>query len=108
MKHARFQSQLEDPLTHSGREHRQKDEDQIYLCRSGVRPNPEPQPLTVSTSPLTVSIAEACKILGIGRTSLYSLISARQLRVRKIGRRTVIELSELQRFVAELPGANTS
>ena len=54
-------------------------------------------------TPFTVSIAEATKIVGIGRTSLYAAISKRKLKVKKSGRRTLIEMAELQKFVDELP-----
>lgn len=52
-----------------------------------------------------VSIAEAASMSGVGRTRLYSAISAGDLRARKFGRRTIILLSDLQAFLASLPSA---
>ena len=39
-------------------------------------------------TPLAVPIPEACRLIGVGRTTLYRLIESRQINPRKIGRRT--------------------
>ena len=52
------------------------------------------------------SIIDAARSLGIGRSTIYELIGARELRTFKIGNRTLIAESELQRFVAERMGAS--
>ena len=56
--------------------------------------------------PLIVSIAEAARLLSIGRSQVYRAISAGQLRTHKSGRRNLIETAELRRFVNELPPNN--
>jgi excisionase family DNA binding protein len=56
------------------------------------------------TSPIANSVTDACRRLGVGRTTLYELIAARELRTFKIGQRTLIPESELQRFVARSMG----
>jgi hypothetical protein len=48
------------------------------------------------TEPISVSIADAAKITGVGRSSLYAEIKARRLIIRKIGRRTVIAVADLR------------
>jgi excisionase family DNA binding protein len=53
----------------------------------------------------TRSIAEALTLLGISRPTLYKMIAARKLRVFKIGRRTLVPESELQRIVSQDMGA---
>ncbi|MDG2526576.1 helix-turn-helix domain-containing protein [Stenotrophomonas sp. HITSZ_GD] len=50
------------------------------------------------------SISDAAKSIGIGRSTLYELISANAIRAFKVGKRTLIAESELQRFVAERTG----
>jgi len=50
-----------------------------------------------------VSIAEASAISGVGRTRLYAEIAKGNLRVRKLGRRSLILLSDLKAFLASLP-----
>jgi excisionase family DNA binding protein len=58
--------------------------------------------------PFAVSIVEAVKITGIGRSSLYSAIAAGMLKTRKAGRRTLIEVSELRRYIESLPVSGRS
>ena len=53
--------------------------------------------------PLTISVAEAVRMVGLGRTSLYAAIATGKLNTRKAGRRTLIEVAELKRFVSTLP-----
>lgn len=54
--------------------------------------------------PIANTIVEAAKRLGVGRTTIYELIAARQLRAFKLGTRTLIPESELRRFVEERMG----
>jgi excisionase family DNA binding protein len=54
-------------------------------------------------SSLAHSIAEACARSGIGRTSIYDMISSGQLAARKRGRRTLILADDLQRCLEALP-----
>ena len=50
---------------------------------------------------LAHQVPAACDRLGIGRTMLYELIKNGRIKVIKIGRRTLVPESELQRLVAE-------
>lgn len=54
-----------------------------------------------TNQPIANTIVEAAKRLGVGRTTIYELIGARQLRTFKVGTRTLIPEVELTRFVAE-------
>ena len=45
---------------------------------------------------LSYSIREAAEVSGIGRTTIYDLIKAAQLRPVKIGTRTLIRHSDLE------------
>lgn len=54
---------------------------------------------------LAVTIAEAVALSGIGRSSLYKLFSNGKLTPRKSGKRTLILLADLEKFVADLPVA---
>lgn len=53
----------------------------------------------IGGTPLANKIPEACRRLGVGRTSLYALVKAGEIHVIKVGSRTLIPESELQRFV---------
>ena len=56
----------------------------------------------------TLSVAEATKVLGVGRSIIYALIKNGRLPIRKLGTRTLILRTELKDFIAALPasGAN--
>lgn len=56
---------------------------------------------TVAGNPLLHSVDEACRRLSMHRTWLYSQIKAGRIVAIKLGRRTLIPESELQRVVAE-------
>lgn len=51
--------------------------------------------------PLTVSINEASKILGLGRTSIYALISNGRLEALRVGRRRLVRFESIKRLVAK-------
>jgi excisionase family DNA binding protein len=50
-----------------------------------------------------LSILEACRIAGIGRTKIYEAIADRRLKARKLGKRTIVLRSDLHEFLAALP-----
>lgn len=55
---------------------------------------------TAGIPPLAHQVPAACGRLGIGRTALYELLKTGQLRAFKVGTRTLIPESELERFMA--------
>jgi excisionase family DNA binding protein len=52
-------------------------------------------------TPVANTIPTACNRLGIGRTLLYDLLKQGKLKSIKLGNRTLIPESELQRLIAE-------
>lgn len=58
--------------------------------------------------PLAVPVAEACAMIGVGRTRLYEEIAAGRLVPRKSGRRTLFLTEDLERYVRSLPVAGTA
>lgn len=56
-------------------------------------PNAKPQPQAYR-------IADACHVLGIGRTSLYELVSAGQLKLIRISGRSLVPRSEIERLTS--------
>lgn len=59
--------------------------------------NHDPAPAPI----LGVRPNEACRIVGIGRTTLYELVAAKKVRLVKIGRASVIPMEDLRRLLAE-------
>jgi hypothetical protein len=58
------------------------------------------------TDMISLTIADAVRLSGIGRTSLYELIGAKKLDARKAGNRTLITADSLRSYVANLPAAD--
>jgi excisionase family DNA binding protein len=54
-------------------------------------------------NPLGFSITEACKVSGVGRTTIYEEIKAGRLRAVKRGRRTLILAHDLKHWLEALP-----
>jgi len=52
---------------------------------------------------IAVSIDEACEISSFGRTRVFGAISEGLLPAKKFGRRTVVLVSDLEKFLASLP-----
>ena len=48
-----------------------------------------------------VSINDAAKALGLGRTSIYALIDEKQLDAVKVGRRRLVLVESIKRLVAK-------
>lgn len=49
--------------------------------------------------PLSVTIRDACKVTGLGRSKIYELIADGRLAIVKIDKRTLIPYDELARLV---------
>lgn len=52
------------------------------------------------TEPLAVPIPEAARLSGCGRSTIYSEISKGNLKIHKIGRRTIVTLADLRQWLA--------
>jgi len=60
---------------------------------------------THSPERLAYGVAEAARVAGIGRSTLYVALAAGELKARKCGRRTLIPADELRRYLTALPDA---
>ena len=54
-------------------------------------------------SKISVTIPEAVQLTGIGRSSIYRLFSEGKLTPRKSGKRTLVLVEDLERYVKSLP-----
>ncbi len=52
--------------------------------------------------PILLPVPEACRVIGISRSTLYELIAAGDITIRKIGRKTLIPREDLTSFAARL------
>lgn len=51
---------------------------------------------------LSLSIDEVCVATGLGRTKIYELANSGQLKLRKIGKRTICLKDDLEAFLKNL------
>ena len=58
---------------------------------------------TANFYPDALSIADACEMAGVGRSTIYAAIADGRLKARKLGRRTLILRDEMTRFLVALP-----
>jgi len=55
--------------------------------------------------PRAHTIKAACRISGLGRTTIYAALKSGALSARKCGRRTLILADDLEAFLQKLPPA---
>jgi excisionase family DNA binding protein len=53
------------------------------------------------STPLAVRVPEACRLTGIGRSKLYELIAAGEIRIIKVGSITLIPFAGLHEFLEQ-------
>jgi excisionase family DNA binding protein len=63
--------------------------------------------MAIENIPLCVSRAAAARLLGVGLSSLKELLARRELVELRVGRRSLVPLSEIDRFVRERVAAAT-
>ena len=52
---------------------------------------------------IALSIDEVVNRCGVSRTRIYEEIRIGRIRIKKVGRRTIIEVEEIKRWLEELP-----
>jgi excisionase family DNA binding protein len=58
-----------------------------------------------SANPLAVSIETACKLVGVGRTTMWVLIKSGRVKTLSIGRRRLVVYSSLEQLVSGVVGS---
>jgi excisionase family DNA binding protein len=59
----------------------------------------------IKTLPLAVSIQEAAKMAGVSRSTVYGAIKSGELKLRKLGSRSLVLTAELHDWLTTLPVA---
>ena len=59
----------------------------------------------MDTKDRLLTVSECVTRLGVGRTKLYELLASGRVAAVKIGSRTYVAASEIERFVRTLPAA---
>lgn len=57
----------------------------------------------MTTQKIALTIPEVCEASGLGRASVYRAFHDGKLTPRKFGSKTLVMVSELERFLTELP-----
>ncbi len=58
--------------------------------------------------PAGLSVIEAARLAGVGRSTIYEELASGRLQARKLGRRTVILDADLRQWLASLPVMKSS
>ena len=62
-------------------------------------------PAENEVKPLSYSISDACKAIGVGRTTIYTHITNGRLKVFKMGGRTLIDADDLKSWLSSFQKA---
>ena len=92
-----LRSQLMDMA--EGFENRAREADQTIAIRRTKYADPKIEAPNQTVEPLTRSIKETAKLLGLGRSTIYRLIGEGQLETVKIGNRTLIKAASIQTLI---------
>lgn len=65
--------------------------------------SPEAAPSVNWRTTAFLSMAEAARVAGVSRATLYALAHGRRLRLRKLGRKTLVETASLAELIAAAP-----
>jgi len=62
-----------------------------------------PSEAMIAFEPLALPIEHAPQAAGVARTRIFQAIASNELTARKAGKATIIELTELRRWIQSLP-----
>ena len=59
-------------------------------------------------NPMLLGVADACRVLGIGRSSFYEAVSRGEITIKKLGKKSLVAHSDLIAWANRLPVSSTS
>ena len=94
--------ELDRDWAHARRHHR--DDDEWFNGSPGSFSSPKDiiRDVEATDQPLLVTVEEAARLLGIGRTTMFELIGSGEIKSIRLGRRRLISRTTLETFVDEL------
>jgi excisionase family DNA binding protein len=57
------------------------------------------------TTPILLSVADACRAVGIGKSSFYEAVSRGEITLKKLGRKSLVVHADLVAWASRLPDA---
>jgi excisionase family DNA binding protein len=75
----------------------------VASTREIISKEKEPALHPVREAALLYSVADAARLLGVGKSTLWGMIARGEIGTRKIGRRTLIRRQTLERFAGVTP-----
>jgi excisionase family DNA binding protein len=57
----------------------------------------------VEVEPINIGLKEACRVTGLGKTSIYALVKNGTLTIRKFGAKTLFDYAEVRDFARSIP-----
>jgi excisionase family DNA binding protein len=58
------------------------------------------------TTPILLSVADACRTLSIGKSSFYEAVSRGEITLKKLGKESLVAHSDLIAWASRLPDAS--
>ena len=97
---ARLIQELGRQLTDMAQEYdeRAEEAEKVSEDRSAAESSPQSVPPN-AIEPLTLSIKDASRLLGLGRSTIYKLIGEQHIEAIKIGNRTLIKTTSIRRLL---------
>jgi hypothetical protein len=77
--------------------------DIVLVNGANMEINQCPHPISPDATVIAYSIDTVPVVAGITRTQVFDAIRTKKLTARKCGRRTIIEVGELRRWISTLP-----
>lgn len=74
----------------------------MIVLGAGRRMTPSPDaPITLATEPITVTIQQACALSGLGKSTIWEMVSNGQLRSVKVAGRRLIGYASLRALLED-------
>lgn len=56
-------------------------------------------------TPILLNVADACRVLGIGKSSFYEAVARGEIRLKKLGKKSLVAHADLVSWASRLPAS---